>query len=101
MVIVLNFCFKELRFGLHADSIVLVDFLHVLGSIKGKFISAPDAFKQMGGIFCLYYGFVNPSWDVLCFGVFGMRWCMFFNTGRQSRVILVVQSISFLGGIIK
>ena len=39
MVIVPNFCFKELRFGLHGDSILLVDFLHVLGSIEGGFIS--------------------------------------------------------------
>ena len=31
MVIVLDCCFKEFRFDLHADSIELVDFLHVLG----------------------------------------------------------------------
>ena len=40
-----EFFFKELRFGLHADSIVLVDFLYVLGSIEGGFISSIDAFK--------------------------------------------------------
>ena len=34
-MIVLDFYSKEFRFGLHADSIVLVDFLHVLGSIEG------------------------------------------------------------------
>ena len=47
MVIVPNFCFKEFRFGLHADFIVLVDFLHVLGSIEGRFISAPNMFKRL------------------------------------------------------
>ena len=34
---------------MHADSIALVDFLHVLGSIEGGFISSPNAFK------CLVY----------------------------------------------
>ena len=47
-----NFCFKELRFALHADSVVMVDFLHVLGSIEGGFISLPNAFKQTLGLFC-------------------------------------------------
>ena len=42
-MIVLNFCFKELRFSLHADSIVVVDFLHVLESIQGGFISLTNA----------------------------------------------------------
>ena len=42
--------FKELRFGLHADSIILVDFLHVLGSIEGGFISSPNVFKQTFGL---------------------------------------------------
>ena len=42
VVISLNFCLKEFRCGLHADSIVLVDFLHVLGSIEGRFISATN-----------------------------------------------------------
>ena len=28
-MVILNFCFKKFGFGLHADSIVLVDFLHV------------------------------------------------------------------------
>ena len=51
-MIVLKFCFKEFKFGLHAESIVLVDFLHVLGFIEGRFISAPNAFKQMLGLFC-------------------------------------------------
>ena len=45
-MIVLNFCFKDLRFVLHADSIILMDFLHVTGSIEGGFISSPNAFKQ-------------------------------------------------------
>ena len=35
---VLEFCFKEFRFGLHADSILLVDFLRVVGSIEDTFI---------------------------------------------------------------
>ena len=56
---------KELRFGLHADSIVLVNFLHVLGSIEGRFVSAPNAFGQTLGLFCRNYSFVNPSRDVL------------------------------------
>ena len=60
-----EFCFKELRFGVHADSVVLVNFLHVLGSIKGEFISSLNAFKQTLGLFCRNYSFVNPSQDVL------------------------------------
>ena len=40
----LNFSSKEFR-CLHADSVVPVDFLHVLGSIEDRFVSAPDAFK--------------------------------------------------------
>ena len=54
-MIVLNFRFKELRFGLHADSIILMDFLHVPGSIEGGFISSPNAFKQRFGLFLLLY----------------------------------------------
>ena len=45
-MIVLNFCFKELRFVLHADSIILMNFLHVPGSIEGGFISLPNVFKR-------------------------------------------------------
>ena len=30
----------EFRFGLHADSIVPVDFIHILGSIEGRFVSS-------------------------------------------------------------
>ena len=97
MVIILNFCFKEFRFGLHADSIVLVNFLHVLGSIEARFISAPNPFKQTLGLFCCNYSFVNPFWDVLCLGVFGMRWCVFVNKGGQGSAILFVESIGFLG----
>ena len=44
-MIVLNFCFKELRFGLHADSIILMNFLQVPGSIEGGFIYWPNASK--------------------------------------------------------
>ena len=51
-VIILNFCFKEFRFGLHADSIVLVDFRHVLRSIEGRFISVPNPFEQTLALFC-------------------------------------------------
>ena len=72
VAIVLDLCCKEFRFGLHADSVVLVDFLHVLGSIEGRFVSAPDAFKQMLGLFCHYYGVVDQSLNVLCLGVFGI-----------------------------
>ena len=63
MVIILNFCFKEFRFGLHVDSIILVDFMHVLRSIEGRFISEPSPFKQTLGLSCRNYSFVNPSWD--------------------------------------
>ena len=59
MVIFLNFCFKELRFGLHADSIVVVDFLHALGSIEGGFIYSPNAFKQTLGLFCCNYSLLT------------------------------------------
>ena len=57
---------------MHADSVVPVDFLHVLGSIEGGFTSLPNTFKQMLGLFCHNYSFVNPSRDVLCLGVFGV-----------------------------
>ena len=67
-----EFCFKELRFGVHADSIVLVDFLHVPGSVEGEFISSLNAFKQTLGLFCRNYSFVNPSQDVL-------RLCVFYS----------------------
>ena len=73
----LNFRFKELRFGLHADFIILMDFLHVLGSIEGGIISSPNAFKQMFGLFCRNYSIVNPSRDVLCLGMFRVCWSMF------------------------
>ena len=67
-----------------ADFIVLVDFLHVLGSIEGRFISAPNSFEQMLGLFCCDYTFVDPSWDILRLDMFGMRWCVFVNKGGQS-----------------
>ena len=73
-----------------------MDFLHVLGSIEGRFISVPDAFEQTLSLFCRYYNFVNTSWDVLRLGAFGMRLCMFVNKGRQGSVILLLQSIAFL-----
>ena len=100
LVIILNFCFKEFRFGLHAKSIVLVDFLYVLGSIEGRFISASNAFEQTLDPFCRNYSFVNPPWDVRCLCVFGMRWCMFVNKFLQGSVILFAESIGFLGRII-
>ena len=45
MMVILNFCFKKFGFGLHADSVVLVDFLHVLRSIEVRFISTPNPFE--------------------------------------------------------
>ena len=66
------FFFEEFRFGLHADLIVRVDFLHVLGSIEGRFISVPDTFKQTLGLLCRNYHFISPSWDVLRLGIFGV-----------------------------
>ena len=71
-MIVLNFGFKELRFSLHAHSIILMNFLHVPGSIEGGFISSPNAFKQTFGLFSRYNSVVNPTWDVLCLGVFSV-----------------------------
>ena len=100
-MIVLNFCFKEFRFGLHADSIVLMNFLHALGSIECTFVSGPDAFKQTLGLFCCYYAFIYPSWNVLSLGMFSVRWCIFVNKSRQGRMVLVVQSIGFFWRIDK
>ena len=100
-MIVPNFCFKKIRFDLHADFIVLVDFLHVLGSNEGRFILASNTFKQTLGLFCRNYHFVNPSWDVLRLGVFGVWWCMFVDKGGQGSVILFIESVGFLTWIIK
>ena len=100
-MIVSNFFFEEFRFGLHADFIVLVDFLHVLGSIEGRFISTPNTFKQTLGLLCRNYRFINPSWDVLRLGIFGVWWCIFVNNGGQSSMILFIKSVGFLGRIIK
>ena len=100
MVVILNFCFKKFRFGLHADSVVLVDFLHVLRSVEVRFISVPNPFEQTLGRFCRNYSFGNPSWDVLRLGMFGMKWCMFVNKGGQGAVILFVESISILRRVV-
>ena len=35
VIIFLNFCSKELRFGFHADSIVLMNFVYILSYIEG------------------------------------------------------------------
>ena len=35
--------------------------------------------------------FHNPSWDVLCLGVFCMWWCMFINKGGQGNLILFIE----------
>ena len=93
-MIVLNFCSKELRLGVHADSIVLVDFLHVLGSIEGGFISSPNSFKQTFGLFCHNYGFVNSSRDVLYLGVFDV------DKGGQGGVMLFVNISGSLDGLL-
>ena len=95
VVIVPKFYFEEFRFCLHAYFIVLVDFLHVLGSIEGRFVSAPNVFEQTLGLFCCNYSFINPSLDVLHLGVFGMWWCMFVNQGGQGSVILLIESFLF------
>ena len=100
MLVILDFCFKKFGFCLHADSVVLVDFLHVLRSIEVRFISAPNPFKQTLGFFCRNYSFVNPSRNVLCLVMFGMKWCVFVNKGGQSGVILFVESISILGQVV-
>ena len=99
-MVILNFFFKKFGFGLHADSVVLVDFLHVLRSVEVRFISAPNPFKLMLGLFCRNYSFVNPSWDVLRLGMFGMKWCVFVNKGGQGGVILFVESISILRRVV-
>ena len=77
----------------------MADFLHVLGSIEGRFDSVPDAFEQMLGLFCSYSGFIDPSWNVLHFGMFGLRWYMFVDKGQLGRVVLLVESIGILGWI--
>ena len=64
-MIVLNLCFKESRFGLHADSIILMNFQHVPGSIEGGFMSSLNAFKQTFGLFCRNY-------SVVCLGMFSV-----------------------------
>ena len=87
-MVILNFCFKKFRFGLHAESVVLVDFLHVLRSIKVRFISAPNPFKLTLGLLCRNYSFINPSWNVLRLGMFGMTFCVFVNEGGQGGMIL-------------
>ena len=61
-MIVLNVFSKEFRFGLRADSLVLVDFLNVFGSTECRFISAKNAFKKTLG---RNYSFANQSRDVL------------------------------------
>ena len=78
-----------------------MNFLHVLGSIEGRFVSAPNAFEQTLGLFCCNYRFVIPSWDVLRLGVFDMRWCMFVDKVGQGGVALFIESVSILGWIIK
>ena len=60
-----------------------------------------DVFEQTFGFFCHYYSFVDLSWNVLRLDMFGIRWCMFVDKGQQGTVILFVQSIGFLGWIIK
>ena len=99
-MVILNFCFKKFGFVLHADSVVLVDFLHVLRSTEVRFISMPNPFEQTLGLFCRNYSFINPSWDVLHLGMFGMKWCMFVNKGGQGGVILFVESISIFGWVV-
>ena len=92
MVIILNFCLKEFRFGLHANSIVLVDFLHVSGSIEGRFTSAPNPFERTLGLFVAITVLSTHPGNLLCLGVFRMRWCVFVNKGGQGSVILFVKS---------
>ena len=48
-MVILNFCFKKFGFGLHADSVVLVGFLHGLRSVEVRSIFVPNPFKQMLG----------------------------------------------------
>ena len=44
-MVILDLCFKKFGFGLHAGSVVLVDFLHILRSVEMRFIFAPNPFK--------------------------------------------------------
>ena len=99
-MVILNFCYKKFRFGLHADSVVLVDFLHVLRSIEMRFIFAPNPFKQMLGLFGHNYSFVHPSWDVLRLSMFGMKWCVLVNKGGQVGVIFFIESINIFRRVI-
>ena len=67
---ILNLCFMKFGFGLHAGSVVLVDFLHVLSeiqlSVKVRFISAPNPFHI-------------DTWSLLqqlqlCYPILGCTW---------------------------
>ena len=40
--------------------------------LKVDLFLSPNVFKQTLGLFCRNYSFVNPSRDVLRFGVFGV-----------------------------
>ena len=99
MVVILNFCFKKFGFGLHADSVVLVDFLHVLSSVEMRFISAPNPLEQKLGLLpqlqlrqptlgCTSPGYV--WYEVVCV----------FNKGGQGGVILFIESISILRRVV-
>ena len=70
-------------FGLHVDSVVVVNFLHVLRSVEVRFISVPNPFEQ-----------------TLRLGMFGMKWCVFVNKGGQGGVILFIESISILRRVV-
>ena len=53
--------------------------MHVLRSIEGGFIPPPNAYTQMFDLFGHYFTFIYPSWDILGFDVFGVRWSVFVN----------------------
>ena len=87
--------YPGLGFCLHADSVVLVDFLHVLRSIEVRFISAPNPFEQTLGFLCRNYSFINPF-----LSMFGMKWCVFVSKSGQSGTILFLESINILERVV-
>ena len=61
MVVILIFCFKKFGFCLHADSVVLVDFLHVLRSIEVRFISPPNPFERLVSFTAITASLTHPG----------------------------------------
>ena len=57
-----------------------MDFLHVLDLLKVALFLCQMRLNKC------------PSWNVLHLGMFGMKWCMFVDKGRQGRDIACTKS---------